>query len=260
MPTYLGALIRAFTLNIIEKKNIYSDKGQKVRGQSMFGFGKKRKVLTHEKGVQEVKISDKKVDIKKEYIEEILSNKKLPIVLLDSLWYTVKEQIKSNVINEKEKKLQELIKEQARLNTDFKEYTKVKQNFLKQILSLSGEVQENNEKLEELNKVHQSTLEVNNRLEEIETRLESLDEEIDTVNKELIGEMVAVGYEYIEIHRNKEIQLEEEIVALREEMLKKTNEKKQSEKVLKDIYNYLHNIVGQHQIDIIDRTLWDNKK
>lgn len=226
----------------------------------MFGFGKKRKVLTHEKGVQEVKISDKKVDIKKEYIEEILSNKKLPIVLLDSLWYTVKEQIKSNVINEKEKKLQELIKEQARLNTDFKEYTKVKQNFLKQILSLSGEVQENNEKLEELNKVHQSTLEVNNRLEEIETRLESLDEEIDTVNKELIGEMVAVGYEYIEIHRNKEIQLEEEIVALREEMLKKTNEKKQSEKVLKDIYNYLHNIVGQHQIDIIDRTLWDNKK
>lgn len=224
----------------------------------MFGFGKKnRKVIVQDEIVDDVKISDKKVELKKSYINEVLQNKKLPIVLLDPLWLTVKEQIKSNIISEKEKKLQELLKEQARLNTDYKEYTKVKQSFLKQILALSGEVQGegSTKKIEELNKLHQSTLEVNNRLEGIEKRLEVVDEEVKSTNKELIEEMIAVGYEYIEIHRLREVKLEAEIAALREEMLKKTNEKKQSEKFLKDAYNYLHNIVGQQQIEIIDKTL-----
>nr|WP_302598783.1 hypothetical protein [uncultured Cellulosilyticum sp.] len=229
----------------------------------MFGFGKKnRKVVVQDDIADNVKLSDKQVEIKKSYINTVLENRKLPIVLLDPLWYTVKEQIKSKVIDEKEKLLQELLKEQARLNTDYKEYNKVKQNFLKQILALSGEVQgeDGDKKIEELNKLHQSTLEVNNRLENIETRLEEVDEQVQVTNKELIGEMVAVGYEYIDIHRQKEIKLESEIEALRAEMLKKTNEKKQSEKFLKDIYNYLHNIVGQQQIEIIDKTLWDTNK
>lgn len=229
----------------------------------MFGFGKKnRKVVVQDDIADNVKLSDKQVEIKKSYINTVLENRKLPIVLLDPLWYTVKEQIKSKVIDEKEKLLQELLKEQARLNTDYKEYNKVKQNFLKQILALSGEVQgeDGDKKIEELNKLHQSTLEVNNRLENIETRLEEVDEQVQVTNKELIGEMVAVGYEYIDIHRQKEMKLESEIEALRAEMLKKTNEKKQSEKFLKDIYNYLHNIVGQQQIEIIDKTLWDTNK
>ena len=229
----------------------------------MFGFGKKnRKVIVNSEAVDDIKISDKEVELKKSYINEILTNKKLPIVLLDPLWHTVKEQIKSKIISEKEKQLQELIKEQARLNTDYKEYTKVKQNFLKQILVLSGEVQDevNNKKIEELNKLHQSILEVNNRLEEIEKRLEEIDKSVDTTNKELIQEMVAVGYEYIELHRCKEERLEQEITMLREQMLEKTNEKKQSEKFLKNIYNYLHNIVGQQQIEIIDKVLWDRNK
>lgn len=223
----------------------------------MFSFLKKnRKVVIQDEIGDDVKISDKKVELKKGYVREVLENKKLPIVLLDPLWYTVKEQIKSNIITENEKKLQGLLKEQARLNTDYKEYVKVKQNFLKQILDLSGQVQDENstKKIEELNKLHQSTLEVNNRLEEIEKRLEEVDEEVIATNNALVEEMVAVGYEYIELHRLKEIKLEAEIAELREEMLQKTNEKKQSEKFLKDIYNYLHNIVGQQQIEIIDKT------
>lgn len=230
----------------------------------MFGFGKKnRKVIVQDEVAEDIKISDKKVELKKNYIATVLENKKLPVVLVDPLWYTVKEQIKSNVIDENEKKLQELLKEQARLNTDYKEYNKVKQNFLKQILALSGEVQgeAGDKKIEELNKLHQSTLEVNHRLEDIEKRLEEVDAEVDLKNKEIIEEMVAVGYEYIELHRLKEAKLEAEIEALRSEMLQKTNERKQSEKFLKDIYQYLHNIVGQQQIEIIDKTLWDmNKK
>lgn len=229
----------------------------------MFGFGKKnRKVVVQDDVADNVKLSDKQVEIKKGYISTVLENRKLPIVLLDPLWYTVKEQIKSKVIDEKEKQLQESLKEQARLNTDYKEYNKVKQNFLKQILALSGEVQgeDGDKKIEELNKLHQSTLEVNSRLESIEKRLEEVDAQVEATNKELVGEMVAVGYEYIDMHRQKEIKLESEIEALRAEMLHKTNEKKQSEKFLKDIYNYLHNIVGQQQIEIIDKTLWDTKK
>ena len=162
---------------------------------------------------------------------------------------------KTNPVTNKE--LQELLKEQARLNTDFKEYTVIKQNFLKEILALSGKIQEAEEAgaVEKLNSLHQSTLGANEKLAEIEERLDHIDEDIQAKNKEIISEMVAIGYSYIENYKLEAMQLEREIEILREEMLRKTNQKKQDEAILKDIYNYLHSIVGQEQIEVMDRVM-----
>lgn len=228
----------------------------------LFNFKKKqRKVIINNEEVTEVKVRDKNIDLKSDYINSILKAKKLPIVLLDPLWHSAKERIKSSVIDKVEKELQELLKEQARLNTDYKEYNVIKQNFLKEILVVSEKVQVGNddEALEELNKLHLSTLGANQKIEEIEKRLDSIDDEINDKNKEIISEMIAVGYGYIETYKEKSQTLEAEITELRLKMLQKTAQKKESEAFLKDIYNYLHSIIGREQIEVIDRALGEKK-
>ena len=228
----------------------------------MFNFKKKqRKVIINNEEITEVKVRDKNIDLKSDYINNILKRKKLPIVLLDPLWHSAKERIKSSVIDKGEKELQELLKEQARLNTDYKEYNVIKQNFLKKILVISEKVQVGNddEALEELNKLHLSTLGANQKIEEIEKRLDSIDDEINDKNKEVISEMIAVGYGYIETYKERSQTLEVEIAELRLKMLQKTAQKKESEAFLKDIYNYLHSIVGREQIEVIDRALGEKK-
>ena len=228
----------------------------------MFDFLKKqRKVIINDKEVTDVKVDNSTIDLKKEYVNDILKSRKLPIVLLDPLWLSAKDHIKSKTIEKAEKELQELLKEQGRLNTEFKEYTVVKQNFLKEILVVSGKVQESNNPvaLEELNKLHQSTLGANQKLEEIEARLDQIDEEINEKNKAIISEMIAVGYSYIENYKEKNEALENEIAELREQMLRKINKKKESDALLKEIYNYLHSIVGREHIEILDKALGDKK-
>ena len=228
----------------------------------LFNFKKKqRKVIINNEEVTQVKVQDENIDLKRDYINNILKTKKLPIVLLDPLWHSAKEHIKSSVIDKVEKELQELLKEQARLNTDYKEYTVIKQNFLKEILILSERVQvgNNDEALKELNKMHQSILVTNQKLEEIEKRLDSIDDEINDKNKEMISEMIAVGYGYIEMCKQKSRTLEDEIATLRMQMLQKTAQKKESEAFLKDIYNYIHSIVGREQIEVIDKALGEKK-
>ncbi|MBU3803527.1 MAG: hypothetical protein H9872_02050 [Candidatus Cellulosilyticum pullistercoris] len=228
----------------------------------MFNFKKRqRKVIINNEEVTEVKVQDENIDLKRDYINNILKTKKLPIVLLDPLWHSAKEHIKSSVIDKVEKELQELLKEQARLNTDYKEYTVIKQNFLKEILILSERVQvgNNDEALKELNKMHQSILVTNQKLEEIEKRLDSIEDEINDKNKVMISEMIAVGYGYIEMCKQKSRTLEDEIATLRMQMLQKTAQKKESEAFLKDIYNYIHSIVGREQIEVIDKALGEKK-
>ena len=228
----------------------------------LFSFKRKqRKVIVNNVEVNREAIKDDSIDLKKEYVTEILERKRLPIELLDPLWHTAKEHIKSGAIDKAEKELQELLKEQGRLNTDYKEYTVIKQNFLKEILVVSSKAQDRSDStaLEELNKLHQSTLAANQKLEDIENRLDEIDKEIEIKNKEIISEMIAVGYSYIESYKQEDEILEAEITALREEMLKKTNKKKENEAFLKEIYNYLHSIVGREQIEILDKSLGEHK-
>ncbi len=226
----------------------------------MFNFIKKqrRAVVNHEGVIESV--NNEISQLKRNYIEDILKSKKLPVVLLDPSWHTAKQHIQSPIIDQIEKELQELLKEQGRLNTDYKEYTAIKQNFLKEILVLSNKAQEgDNKALEELNKMHQSTLGANQKIEEIEARLEAIDDEINSKNKEIVSEMIAIGYGFIDTYKQKNEALETEITELRLQLLQKTQQKKESEAFLKDIYNYLHNIVGREQIEVIDKALGDKK-
>lgn len=203
---------------------------------------------------QKINLDKQTVALKKEYIEHILQDKKLPIVLLDSLWYTAREHIQSPVIIKKEEHLKELLKEQGKLHIDYKEYSIVKQNFMKKVLEISGDQQEKatSEGNNTLDTLHDSILNLSHKLEGIRERLETIEVEITKENKEIIFEMAAIGYSYIEHYKVETDKLEEQIETLRLEMLEKINQKKQEETNLKDIYGYLHNIIGREYVEVID--------
>ncbi|PHV69812.1 hypothetical protein CS063_13940 [Sporanaerobium hydrogeniformans] len=229
----------------------------------MFDFLKKqRKIILEDHVEHEVTVSNEQIDTKKMYIKEILETKKLPIVLLDPLWHSIRGQIVSDLIAKNERKLHDLLKEQGKLNNDYKDYNVVKQNFLKEILELSGALHTEDDvaKIAKLNKLHESTLGANQKLEDIEKRLQEVESEIEQINKEIIEEIVAVGYGYITLCKVQVQTLEREIDTLRQKVVEKTNEKKKNEHVLKGIYQYLHHVIGQQQIEVIDKELWDKKK
>lgn len=229
----------------------------------VFSFLKKdRKIILKDDLTQEIAISHEKVNMKKNYIKEILANKKLPIVLLDPLWHSIREQIVSQFIEKNEEKLQELLKEQGKLTNDQKEYGIIKQKFLKEIRTLSASLQgeEDIERIEQLGKLHETTLGANQKLQIIEERLGDIEAEIEAVNREIIQEIVGVGYQYISISKESCERLDKEINVLRDQLLLKANEKKKHEQIIKGIYNYMHHVVGQNQIEIIDKELWDKQK
>ena len=220
-------------------------------------FKKKKRAVVFDQSIAE-EVNSANVDIKKAYIQQLLSQKKLPIVLLDPLWHSARESIQSTVIKQEEVKLQQLLEERARINLDYKEYGVVKQNFLEEVLTVSAKVQDSPEDvtaLDRLDQLHEGILSANDKLAEIEERLDSIDDEIDILNRDIIGEMVAVGYEYIDICKGRVTALDQEIEGLRDEMLKKTNERKASEQLIKNVYNYLHGVVGRDKIEVIDRNL-----
>lgn len=229
----------------------------------MFGFKKRqRSIVLKQDEIKTSKVLEADIELKKEHIMNMLQGKKLPVILLDPLWYTAKEHIKSEDINEGEQALKDLLKEQARLNTDYKEYTVIKQNFLKEILEISSKVQEteDQEATQQLSCLHQSTLGANSKLAEIEERLDHMDEEIQEKNTQVIAEMAAIGYGYIEKYKEEAAKLEAEIETLRLEMLKKTNQKKEDEASIKAIYHYLHSVVGRDPIEVMDKAFNEKKE
>lgn len=228
----------------------------------MFGLGKKKKeeVVTSiniEKLPTKVKNKEREI-----YIREALQNKKLPIVVLDPMWHTIKEQVLSSTIKENEEELNTLLKEQGQVNNDIKEYTLVKQNLLKEVLVISEEINDKGETHKEkyLETLHDSILKTNEKLEVLNERIDEVKNEIQKVNFLLVEETVAIGYEHMEIYKTKKIELEQEIDKLREQVVVKTEEKKQYDEKFTTLYNYMHKVVGYQYIDKVDKKIWSKEK
>lgn len=225
-------------------------------------FRRQKPVDTKEKEESksiEVKLSKQQQKQKEQYIKEVMSHTKLPIVVLDPSWYNVKPLVKSQSIDKKEHELLEVIKEQGTLTNRLKENAKVKQNLMQEVLVVSGQLNENGDetKISELNKLHQAIVKLNEQLKEDESRIEKIAEEIQSINDDIVEEVVTFGYEYMEICKMKSTALENEIDQLRQEVLKKTNEKKQYDESRNILYQYLHNMVGYKHIDKVDQLLGD---
>lgn len=220
-------------------------------------FKKSRQMKENQEKEISIKNEQMKQIVEKEQIKAVLDTKKMPIVLLDPLWHTIRDTLVTSFIEEREKNLQELLKEQGKLNNELKQYTVVKQNLLKQILEVSDAIQENklDGQVEKLDTLHKSVLATNEKITDIEQKIPEIEETIEKINKEIILEIILMGYEKIHVYKGQNKILEEEINILREQVVEKTNIKKNNELVLRGVYKYMHSIIGHQTIEQIDQRI-----
>ncbi len=205
-----------------------------------------------EKQLQNVKGEDQ------ETIKEVLLKEKLPIVVLDPLWYAIKSELGSHSINKNEEHLKELLKKRGKFTNDYKDYVQVKQKLLSNILTLSKHLNEEGDtsQIEELDKLQKSVIMTNEKLENLDARIKEIEDEIEITNRAIIEETISIGYGYIRTYAKGQSDLEAEIDHLRAEVVKKTEEKKQYEQKMTHLYTYLHSVIGYDHISKVDRKLW----
>ncbi len=202
------------------------------------------------------KLTDDITCIKKQNVEAILSSKKLPIVVVDPIWHTIKEAFGTDSIKQAEKNLTEQLKEQARLTEEFTKLGKAKKKLLDDIMAASTKAQSGDmNALNELTVIQQSVNEISEKLSGIEEGLEDIDKQIEETNHDIVASMVVVGYDYIDDFKGENEKLDKEIDELRNQLLEKTDRKKEVEANLKNLYLYMHSIIGHKNIEVVDTAL-----
>ena len=124
---------------------------------------------------------------KKDEFEISLKGKDVPALTLDNKWYHLLGKVGFEDIKDPEKRLNELLKRQGKVNTETREIKKVKRRLMDEIVSLMDEQQggsdEATSKIEENKRLLK---ECNDKLDSYEEEIMDLPRMIDEVNKELL--------------------------------------------------------------------------
>ncbi len=190
-----------------------------------------------------------------EQFKNALTGKKIPVLILDPKWHKLFSKTgTTEEIKELEKKLQEVLKRQGKLNNENKDLKKIKNNLMDEIVvNMDGVENSSDEakgrKLEDNKRLIN---EVNEKLDRNEDELMELPREIDSINRELMIHTMELCYEKLR-DNTKEI---EEIAAWIREVrvsLKKNILKKQNKEVNNaELYAYMHDIFGHDVMELFD--------
>lgn len=188
-------------------------------------------------------------------IIEALRGKKLPILTLDDRWYQlIPEHEKTATIKRLENNLNDLLKTQGKMINDIKDMKKLKKKLMGEIVanmetdnSPAGRL-----KVKKLEKSHQLIEEINVKIQNSDDALLDLPYQIKKANEELMIESMKVCYAKLQ-HNQKDIEEANHwIKKTREELKLRILEKQDKEIENNTLYSYMHDILGNAVIDILD--------
>lgn len=193
--------------------------------------------------------SEKKTDT----FENSLVGKDIPALTLDQKWYHLLGKVGDEDIKANEKKLNELLKRQGKVNTETKDIKKVKRRLMDEIVALMDDQQigsdEANAKIEENKRLLK---ECNDKLDEYEDEIMDLPRQIDAVNKKLLLTTMKHCYETMQDNTDDIEELEDWIKNIRIELKKNLIRKQEKEAKNHEIYKYMHDIFGADVVDLFD--------
>ncbi len=198
---------------------------------------------------------------KKVNFDNIVKNKKLPIVTIDSRWHELfSEEQKTPLIIDLEQKVNDLLKKQGKLVNDIKDMKKLKGSLLKDIVQnmdvsddLIGRAKEK--------KLDQNKQFINELNEKIDTAMDELADipyQIKEVNEELMAESINSFYESLEDNRSEIIEVTDSIAKMREKLKEKILLKQELEAKNTKIYTYMHDILGAELMELFDKAYINN--
>ncbi len=183
-----------------------------------------------------------------------LSNKNIPLLVLDQKWHRLFAiHGKTDEIKEKEAKVNELLAQQGKANTELKKLKKIKNQLMDEIVQNMDD-DDNDSAEREKKRLENKKLidEVNEKINEEEDLLLELPKEIKEVNESLMILSMDYFYSKLRVNQTEAKEIEDWIAQVRID-LKKNIIRKQNRTINnKEIYSYLHDIFGAEVLDLFD--------
>lgn len=191
-----------------------------------------------------------------EQYKNILKKQKIPILPLDQKWhrlFAVTE--KSELVKDLEGQLNELLKRQGHLNGQTKELKKLKSTLMENIrINMDGAIENakhiSKRKLEEDKRLIE---EINEKIEAFQEELLDLPREIDAVNWELMYESVQSCYDILQNNTEVIEEISRWIKQVRIDLKKNIIRKQNCEINSREIYSYMHDVLGAEIIELLDK-------
>ncbi|MFZ5989694.1 MAG: hypothetical protein ACOYWZ_21580 [Bacillota bacterium] len=195
-------------------------------------------------------------DKKRKFDKRVLLKNDISILILDERWNALfKDTEKTEEIREYEKKLRELLKEEARLNTEVREVAARKKKHLDRIIQLTPEVfEKNNEQAKiEMQNCEKEVKQINGRLTEIEGELDTIPDKIREANLVLLELTVNSVYFKMRENQKRLKELEQLIEVTKKSLEEYIEEKGKLSEDDTDTYTYFHDLLGGEELEKLDK-------
>ena len=180
-----------------------------------------------------------------------IQNTKVPILVLDQKWHQLfLVNGKPNDIAEKEKELDELIQREAHIKKDIKDYKKVKQNLMDEIVA--GMEERGEEHVQAVADKKRLIDEANEKIDALEDELLDLPNRTKEVNDELMDMTANYCYEYFRVNTEKINEITAWIKQVRHDLKVNVVKKQNREINTRQMYSYMHDVFGPQVTNIFD--------
>ena len=183
-----------------------------------------------------------------------LEHKKLPLLVLDQKWHRLFAiHGKTDEIRNAETELNNLLARQGKLNSDLKDYKKVKNQLMDEIVqNMEGSDDNASDKEKVRDKDKRMIDELNERIDAAEAELLELPQKMKQVNENLMILSMEYFYAKIKINTQESKEIEEWINQVRIDLKKNIIKKQNRDINNREIYAYLHDICGPQVLDLFD--------
>lgn len=186
--------------------------------------------------------------------ETVLRGKQISLLILDQKWHNLfSDDEKPKSVVKLEKKANEYLKKQGRLNQEIKDLKVLKEKLMKNIMANMDEAEREQES-RKLRENRRLISEINEKLRRAYAELEEVPKELDAVNEALMVETMEYCYEKMRANEIESVAIRKWLEQTREEVKQKAVRKQTVEDKNREIYSYMHDIFGADIIDIFDLT------
>ncbi len=186
--------------------------------------------------------------------KQALVGKKIPILTLDNKWHRLFTQSEfTSELKGMEKNLNDMLKRQAKLNSESRELKKLKKKLMDEVVILADAMGERPTKKQDKEMEDHKRLieECNEKMDAYEEELVELPRQISQLNNQLM--LITMDVCYRKLQNTKELsEIEEWISGIRRELKKKVVRKQEKEAVINKLYAYMHDIFGAEVIELFD--------
>lgn len=190
-----------------------------------------------------------------EVFRPALVGKKIPILTLDNKWHKLFTQSEfTPELKGLEKNLNDLLKRQARVNTESRELKKLKKKLMDDVVILADAMKEHPTKKQdkEMSEHRRLIEECNEKMDAYEEEMVELPRQINQINNQLMLITMDVCYRKLQQNTKELSEIEEWIGGIRRELKKKVVRKQEKEAVINKLYSYMHDIFGAEVIELFD--------